>query len=62
MRKFQAVWQNFAFLKILISLIQKIQFLSDSDALDLTHSFSYEVSDKHSQSENVSKYLSCDAI
>ena len=29
----------------LISLIQKIQFLSGSDALDLAHSFSHEASD-----------------
>ena len=42
---FQADWQNFAFFKKLITLIQKIQFLNGSDALHLTHSFTHEVSD-----------------
>ena len=32
---FQAVWKNFAFIKKLISLFKKLQFLSGGDALYL---------------------------
>ena len=45
MRNISGCLTKFCIFKKLITLIQKIQFLSGSDALDLTHSFSHEVSD-----------------